>query len=519
MLSAHNDLARLRPADGLGLYASAGELFSQAIFGRDSATASEYLLHLRPEVARGVILTLARLQGIVEAPNGLHTNEEEPGKIHHEHRSLYIGGRRISPNSEQHLQYLTRQWGGDENSMTYYGSVDATPLFVRLVARYCASQGTAILDETVKHKSGGEWKVRDSVLKAVDWITRSMDRSSLGFVEFRRKNPQGIPFQVWKDSGTSYLHKDGCLANFDQPIAAIEVQGYAYDALMGAADLVADRRPELAAEWQARAQTLREQLIRAFWMPKERYFAMGIDRDASGHPRWIDSIASNAALLLDTGVFDDLSDADHYVGGVVVKICGPEFLTEVGIRCRAVSEAPLVDFEDYHGSWAVWMKETFDVLKGLRRQGMPELSRQLAVRMLNAVNVAGAHVEFLYVSPDQRVMYDIRGADPLSSSPQVIAGTNVPEHPLAWTVTGTLALKWWFGSRCTRGTAAASADRRALEARVRGQMPPVSLFKTADDVQAAYNRRGDFVLNLPLGQARDQAARRRGWRREESDAA
>ncbi|MDQ6709094.1 MAG: hypothetical protein M3Z11_00910 [Candidatus Dormibacteraeota bacterium] len=510
MLSAHRDLARLRPADGLGLYASAGELFSQAIFGRDSATASEYLLHLKPELARGVILTLARLQGIVEAPNGLHTNEEEPGKIHHEHRSLYIGGRRISPNSEQHLKYLTRQWGGDENSMTYYGSVDATPLFVRLVARYCASHGSAILDETVKHKSGGEWKVRDSVLAAVDWITRSMDRSSLGFVEFRRKNPEGIPFQVWKDSGTSYLHKDGFLANFDQPIAAIEVQGYAYDALVGAADLFAGRQPARARDWHDRAQALRERLIREFWMPNDRYFAMGIDRDAGGHPRWIDSIASNAALLLDTGVFDELSDADEYVGSLVETICGPEFLTEVGIRCRAASETPLVDFEDYHGSWAVWMKETFDVLKGLRRQGMPELSRQLGVRMLNAVNVAGAHVEFLYVSPDQRVMYDIRGDQPLSSNPQEIAGTNFPEHPLAWTVTGTLALKLWFGSRPLCGTALASPERSALEARVLHQMPPVRLLRTAGELQAAYNRRGDFVLNLPLGQERDRAARRRG---------
>jgi len=155
------------------------------------------------------------------------------------------------------------------------------------------------------------------------------------------------------------------------------------------------------------------------------------------------------------------------------------------------------------------MKETFDVLKGLRRQGMPELSRQLGVRMLNAVNVAGAHVEFLYVSPDQRVMYDIRGDHPRSSNPQVIAGTNYPEQPLAWTVTGALALKRWFGSRRGPAGATAAIDRRALEQRVLDRLPQLSLYRTTAEIQAAYDRRGDFVLDLPLGKERDQAARRR----------
>src|SRR5205823_10722878 len=182
-------------------------------------------------------------------------------------------------------------------------------------------------------------------------------------------------------------------------------------------------------------QVLRERVIRSLWMPAENYFAMGVDRDSGGRARWIDCIASNGALLLDTAIFDGLPSASQYVTGLVRRICSPDFVTEVGIRCRSAREAGLVDFQDYHGAWAVWMKETFDVARGLARQGLPKLARQIGIRLLNAVNVAGAHVEFLYVSPDQRVMYDFRACDLRSAAPDVIMGTNQPEAPITWTVT------------------------------------------------------------------------------------
>ncbi len=212
--------------------------------------------------------------------------------------------------------------------------------------------------------------------------------------------------------------------------------------------------------------------------------------------------------MLDTCLFDDLPDSDRYIGGVARRICGPEFLTEVGIRCRALSEDRVVDFQDYHGTWAVWMKETFDVLRGLRRQGMTQLARQLGVRLLNAVNVVGAHVEFLYVSPDQRVHYDFRGRDPRVPGMEEIAGTNVPEEAQAWSVTAALALKWLFGSgRDLHGLANVLPLRQALEAEVLRDMPEATVLRTAAELSAAYARRGDFALNLAIGLARDRAAR------------
>jgi len=509
LVSALADLARLR-SNGHGLYGSGDRLFSYAIYGRDSVTAAETLLHMRPEVARDIILTLARLQGTVDVPIGSQSNEEERGKIHHEHRTLYVNGRRIPPASERLLRGLASKWGGDETSLTYYGSVDATPLFVRLVARYCATHGQSILADRVTRRDACQITVRESVLAAVNWITAKMDASSIGLVEFQRRNPEGIPFQVWKDSNTSYIHRDGTLANSDAAIAAVEVQGYAYDALLGAARLFETR----ALEWRDRAQALRERVIRNLWMPAENYFAMGLDRDGGGRVRWIDCIASNGALLLETAMFDGLPAASEYVAGVVRRICSPDFVTEVGIRCRSASEGGLVDFQDYHGDWTVWMKETFDVARGLERQGLPRVARQIGIRLLNAVNIAGAHVEFLYVSPDQRVMYDFRARDLRTAEPEVINGTNQPEAPITWTVTAALALKTWLGSNRKLLAATGAPDeeswRQALEADVLDQVPQLAVHRTSAELRSAYARRGDFILNIAGGVERDRRARARG---------
>jgi glycogen debranching enzyme len=502
MVSALRDLSRLR-APGMGLFGSGGLLFSDAVFGRDSVAAAETLLRLNPEITHDVILTLARFQGTVDTPPGPHSNEEEPGKIHHEHRSLYVGSRRISASSEALLHELASKWGGDVGNLTYYGASDTTPLYARLVTHWCATFGNAILAETVTRHDGSLVTIRESLIAAVDWITRKLEGSELGLIEFQRRNPDGIPFQAWKDSGTSYIHRDGTLANWDAPIAPIEVQGYAFDALLGAEEVLG------GAEWRERAEALRERVLTQLWMPSDGYFAMGLDRDADGRPRSIDSIASNGALVLDTRLFDDLEGADDYIAALVRRICSADFVTEAGIRCRSRAERDLVGFQDYHGAWAVWPKETFEVARGLRRQRLHRLARQLVDRLLNAVNIAGANVEFLYVNPEGRVMYDFAERDPRGSGAQEIAGTNQPESPQAWTVTAALALKRW---NATDWSSAGGGWRDALDKGVLQQMDRVEAFRTASQLHAAYANRGDFQLNLELGRERDRRARlsRRG---------
>jgi hypothetical protein len=151
------------------------------------------------------------------------------------------------------------------------------------------------------------------------------------------------------------------------------------------------------------------------------------------------------------------------------------------------------------------MKETFDVARGLLRQGLPRLARQVGVRLLNAVNVAGANVEFLYVSPDQRVGYDFRCRDVRKPSVEIDA-TNVPEEGQAWTVTAALVLKWLFGSNRWPPVPPAPPTGSALEERVLRRVPHIDLLRSRPDLRAAYERRGDLMLNRELGLARDRAA-------------
>jgi glycogen debranching enzyme len=502
MVSATADLARLR-APGRGLYGSGGVLFKDAIFGRDSAIAAEDLLLLNPEVSQEVILTLASLQGVRDAPIGPHSNEEEPGKIHHEHRSLYVGSRRISATSEVLLGELASRWGGDVASLTYYGSVDTTPLYVRLLVDWCKAHGDALLGARFTRRDGRTATVRESLVAALSWITQNMDHSDLGLVEFCRRNPDGIPFQAWKDSGTSYVHTDGTLADWDAPIAPVEVQAYAYDALLGAGELLDQ------ADWRERAAGLRERILKDLWMPDEAYFAMGMDRRADGRRRRIESLASNGALALDTRLFEGLPDASEYVAPLIRQICGPDFLTAVGIRCRAKSQAGLVEFQDYHGAWTVWPKETFAVVRGLERQGLPRLAHQLGNRLLNAVNVARANVEFLYISLDGLVMYDFQEREVRAAKTEPIVGTNRPESPAAWTVSAAVALKAWHGQGMPLHVQTPPNDawRSQLEAAVIAAMTDVAAFGTRAEIDQAYAERGDFVLDLEKGRAMDRRAR------------
>jgi glycogen debranching enzyme len=511
MVSALRDIARLVPENGQGFFGSAGELYGDAIFGRDSVEAGEHLVHLKPAIARGVILELSRLQGVRDAPIGPGSNEEERGKVHHEHRSLHMESRRISHRQELILRELGARWGGEGDSLTYYGAVDATPLFVRLVHRHVKAHGPGILAETVVGRDGAPATVEEKMLAAVEWITRRIDSSDLGMIECLRRNPDGISFQYWKDSGTSYIHRDSTIADWDQPTAAVEVQAYAVDALLGVADLFEDRMPGAAEVWRERAAALRDRVLETMWMPREKYFAMGLDRDREGRPHWIDSIASNAALTLDTALFDGLPDADRYVTGIARRICGPGFLTEAGLRCRTVEEDSLTDFQDYHGVWAVWMREALDVIKGLHRQGMPEAARALGVRTVNAVNVAGDDVEFLYVSPHGRVMYDYKAlqeSDPLAEE---ILGTNYPEEGQGWTAVASLVIKHWFGSGHWPIPAGGPSHRprSALDAELVAAMPPCELLGNRVEIAAAFERRGRFLLNPEVGLERDLAARAR----------
>lgn len=418
---------------GKGVYASSDTLFRGAVFGRDSIEVAEDLIRLRPRLVRNIIFTLASLQG--EIHNDL--NEEEPGKIVHEYRTAVVDGKPIDGITKHIFEELAKRWGGSEDNLTYYGSVDATPHFIRLVDRYCRLHGDKILRQKVRLRSGHVLTLKIVTENATAWLLEKLKQSQSGLLEYQRRNPHSIENQVWKDSKEFYVHENGVLANHLGPIASIEVQGLAYDALQGAATLF----PNHAETYMEVAQKLRDRTLELLWNKNRQYFYLGVDFAEDGNMRILRTMTANPAALLDTSFFKDLPEEEQrrYVTAIVRTIMGRDFLTDAGVRSRALREAYLIDYWDYHGSFVSWPKETYDIAKGLRRHGFPKLARELENRIVNVVRRSRAYLEFVYVDEWGRV---------LASSPSasehgeiiMVDSTNKPEAVQAWTVSAVMAI-------------------------------------------------------------------------------
>ncbi|MDB4978105.1 MAG: glycogen debranching enzyme [Candidatus Peribacteria bacterium] len=485
-----------------GLFASASPLYGAGIFGRDSLEAAEDVLGEHPEIAETVIGMLARLQGKVH-----HIlSEEEPGRIHHEYRARAMPGREVHEQSLRILEELAAVWGGTPEELCYYGSVDATPLYVTLVTDYCERhpERRTFLDRSIEHRNGSQTTIQESVLSALAWTDQRIQSSGRNLLEFKRAHAHGHINQVWMDSVTSYIHADGSFPNYRQPIAAVEVQGFAYDALLKGAHLFRDTLPQQAGSWLARAEQVRQSTLSSFWMPEDRYFAMGLDVDEHGRSRQIATRSSNAALLLNTSLFDGLPENEHknYVENTVRRIYSAEFLTEVGLRCRSLDFVNLVDFADYHGSLVSWAKQTYDVSKGLRRQGFPRLAEQLDIRILNGIALAGSPLEFIYIDANGHAHYDevTQPSTPedLAADRQVIAGTNIPERMQTWTLSALLAIHY----RLEREQTGPPVHPQTWQWRVEEELlarQPLAEHINADQLHTTSRANQAFTVSLEAG--------------------
>lgn len=423
------------------IQASSDRLF-RGIFSRDALRVALDLLPWHPKIAEMVLYNLARLQGVVDHVE----REEEPGRIHHEYRALYLDGKRVSEEQEEIMKNLAERWGwvipGKE--MCYYGSVDATPQFVRLVARYVELNGRNILADTVLRRDGTEVTIGMAVLNAMGWLERRIERSSLGLLEFHRANPHGIRFQVMRDGAVSYLHEDGTLANHKAPIASLEVQGLSYDALVDAATLFAEELPERAERWKALASAIQTSVFERFWMDDRGQFAMAIDRDAKGNTRLIQTQTSVPAELLETGIFDSLPQYERmqYLAAIVCSMYSKEILTDVGIRSRGLQYANLLAYWDYQGSYTSWLVTTNVFAVGLRRQGLTAHAADMEARLINGTNIAGCLPEFFYVDDGGGVHYNLSGSAGYEDGgilpTRTIQATNHPELNQAWSISAIL---------------------------------------------------------------------------------
>lgn len=431
------DYIRLVSAGHHGVYASMGPNFTYAIFGRDSLEVAEDLLTSHQRLARDIIFTLARLQGT----RNDNTSEEEPGKIHHEYRSQVFNGERISEESLAVMHKLQHWWGSiGADELVYYGSFDATPLYIRLVHMYTEQYGRSVLDEKYVNRSNETKAIRDSVQAATDWLIEKIEASPWKLLEYKRINPKGLLNQVWKDSETAYLHIDGTIANAASGLAAVELQGYAYDALIGAAQFQSD--PVQAERYNALAKEVQRATLTQLWMPKTQFFAQGLDRDETGSTRQIRTLTSNAGLLLQGRLLQDLPDDSRhmYCEGIIKTICSSEFLTDAGIRCRALRHKNIPGFPDYHGTYAVWPKETFDIASGMFQHGYTQLANQLTNRILHSVEMAGDFYELFYAEDTGEIWYDQAASMKHFRKKSPTHHLSVPEPGQAWVISAVLGI-------------------------------------------------------------------------------
>jgi len=355
---------------------AAGLPWFMTLFGRDSLLASWMALPLDPDLALGVLQTLARFQGSDVDPR----TEEEPGRILHEVRfresvSLSLDGGHI-----------------------YYGTADATPLFVMLLGEL-RRWGLAreVVEELLPHAD-----------RALAWVTDFGDRDGDGFVEYQRTTDRGLVNQGWKDSAGAIRFADGRPA--ETPLAVCEVQAYTYAAYVARGHFAREAGDEAGAlHWHARAAALREAFNRDFWDDRRRSFVLALDRDK----RPVDALASNIGHCLWTGIIDEDKAA-----AVAEHLVSPQMFTGWGVRTLASSMGGYNPVSYHCGS--VWPHDTAIAAAGLMRYGFVEEAHRVITGLLDAAARQGGRLPELFSGLDRQEL-DAVVPHPAACSPQACA--------------------------------------------------------------------------------------------------
>jgi glycogen debranching enzyme len=361
----------------------------EVVFGRDSLTVALLVADLFPRLLEATVLHLAAFQGRQFDAR----SEEEPGRIAHEIRDPTTPGPWLFP---------------------YYGSVDATPLFITACTH------------AIERRPSFAAEIREALDAAVEWLLRRLAADELGLLSFQRANPHGLENQVWKDSWDSMSHADGTVCNHDAPAASVEAQALAYDALLDVG-----RHDE--------AQRLRRAVEEWFWIddPEGGFYGIGVDRDpASGAPRRLATRASNMGRLLGSRLVDGPELADRRQR-IVDVLLSDEFLADGGIRSLSSREVRFRPRAYHNGN--AWGIDTYLISLGLERHGFRDEAQELRRRLLAACRATHRFPEFVAGGGELIAKRIVDVYDSVNDRMNRVE--QPPQEIQAWTVASVVAIE------------------------------------------------------------------------------
>lgn len=359
------DLAALRIAGKLKgedyVLPAAGLPWFMTLFGRDTLITSLQTIWVGPELARGALHLLGALQG----KQVDEFRDEEPGRILHEVR-----------NGE--LTVL-----GEKPHSPYYGTADATPLWLMLMSEYWRYTGD---DGFVRAR----W---DNVLAALGWIDHHGDRDGDGYVEYGTRSSQGLGNQCWKDSWDGIQFADGSIPYL--PIATAEIQGYVYDAKRRIAELAEQLMDdtELASRLRKEADELFDRFNRDFWSEdRDGYYVVGLD----GDKRPVDTMTSNMGHLLWSGIVPE-----DRAGNVRDHLMSEYMFSGWGVRTLSIEEGGYNPIGYHVGT--IWPHDNAIVAMGLERYGFRDEANRIALAQLEAASFSEFRLPEAFAGFDRRL--------------------------------------------------------------------------------------------------------------------